>query len=361
MIKVLLSSEKMPILSAKLREYLSTGFEESAALAAAMPKRAQFDMQESDLFFDGEDGQEYIVHFSKNPDLTNGACRYVKSGENPRKVRFGTLLPGTTYYAKIVNAQDESDCTEIFSFATEDCIVRPLYVLDADGYGPRNVRDIGGYTVRGGGKIRYEKMYRGTLLNNCWNDNYQTTDGVRKILKDELGIVAEIDLRMHGVDDVNVVEEIKIPQTVNELDEQLPYYKLAIEGYAVAFTDENSIKNIPQIFRALTNENNYPVYLHCIAGADRTGTFVFLLHLLLGVDYEDALRQYEMTSFSPQGPRLRVNNPDPVVHFDKFTAKLLELYGNGSDDLNAAVERYVLSLGVTKDEIDTIRRIFIQD
>ena len=354
----------MPILHRVLRDYLATDFEKSAAIAQSFAnadrKERVFDMQESKLTFDADENKAYEVRFSQKADLSDYDYRHIEAGENPRTVRFGTLLPATEYYAQVV-AEDGSDCSEIVRFRTEDCIVRTLYVLDKDGYGPRNVRDVGGYSVRGGGKVRYEKLYRGTLLNNCWNDNYQTTDEVRRVLKDELGIRAEIDLRTHGVDDVNVVEEIKIPQTKNELDENLPYYKLAIDGYADIFKNENSIKNIPEIFRALADETNYPVYLHCIAGADRTGTMVFLLHLLLGVNYEDALRQYEMTTFSPQGPRLRINNPNPVVHFDEFCAKLLELHGDGNDDLNAAVERYVLSLGVTKDEIDAIRRIFIQD
>ena len=360
MIRIFLPNEKMPILSATLREYLSADFETSAEIAIGITGRAQFDMQESDFYFEGERGKSYIVRFSKNADLSGYAERYVKDGENPRKVRFGTLLPNTTYYAQIVAADDEREKTEIFSFKTEDCVVRPLYVLDGDGYGPRNVRDVGGYTVPRG-KVRYEKMYRGILLNNCWNDCYQTTDYVRKILKDELGIVAEIDLRNHGVDDVNIYDEKKIPQTANELDAKLPYYKLTIEGYEVIFTDERSAQNIPQIFRALADERNYPVYLHCAAGADRTGTIVFLLHMLLGVDYEDGIRQYEMTTFAPQGPRLRANNPDPVVHFDKFCEKLIELYGDGSGDIHLATERYLLSIGVTADEIEKIRRIFIQD
>ena len=116
-----------------------------------------------------------------------------------------------------------------------------------------------------------------------------------------------------------------------------------------------------EIFRVLANEKNYPAYLHCIAGADRTGTLIFLLHLLLGVSYEDALRQYEMTTFSPQGPRHRKDNPNPVVHFDRFCEKLLELHGDGSGDIHLAVERYLTSLGVTAEEISSIRRIFIQD
>ncbi|MBR5388667.1 MAG: tyrosine-protein phosphatase, partial [Clostridia bacterium] len=53
---------------------------------------------------------------------------------------------------------------------------------------------------------------------------------------------------------------------------------------------------LKRIFYYLTDEKNYPIYVHCNAGADRTGTVAFLINGLLGVSFEDLTRDFELTS-----------------------------------------------------------------
>ena len=45
-----------------------------------------------------------------------------------------------------------------------------------------------------------------------------------------------------------------------------------------------------------------PVYEHCSGGKDRAGVTAFLLLTVLGVSYEEAMRDYLLTNVSAQAP-----------------------------------------------------------
>ncbi len=127
------------------------------------------------------------------------------------------------------------------------------------------------------------------------------------------------------------------------------------------FGNAQSKSNIAKIFSLLADEENYPVYIHCNAGADRTGTIYTLIHGILGVSEEDATRDFELTSFSTMGTRLRdevqQNDNMNYVAYGKFMNTLKEFSPSG--DFNEGVENYVKSLGVTDEEISAIRNILL--
>ncbi|MBR2023480.1 MAG: tyrosine-protein phosphatase [Clostridia bacterium] len=51
-------------------------------------------------------------------------------------------------------------------------------------------------------------------------------------------------------------------------------------------------------FKLFTDESNSPILFHCTHGADRTGTFAFLLSGMLGVGIDDLYRDFELTVFA---------------------------------------------------------------
>ncbi len=352
-LKIKKTNGVLTLLNPTLRSYLEADFIKSTEIVENSIS-ADADRQESYLYFDG-DANGCILRFSTQEALVPYAERVIKDN----KVNLATLLPDTKYYAQVFCKNGEP-CSEKISFVTENCVIRPLWCTDEEGFGPRNVRDIGGYKTPYG-KVKYGMLYRGTLLNNRWNNSYRMTDGVRKVMLNELGIRSEIDLRVSGDDDYYYSESgEKIPQTANELDASLPYYKLPIMTYDNLFPMNERTKSIPEIFRVLGKAANYPVYLHCNAGADRTGTIVFLLHSLIGVGFKDAMRCYEMTTFSPQGKRSRayIQQYDDLnyVAMGKFCEQLLT-YG---DNYQTATENFLRSLGLTDSEMDAVREILIE-
>ena len=124
----------------------------------------------------------------------------------------------------------------------------------------------------------------------------------------------------------------------------------------------NYTKEYKQFFTMLADENNYPVYMHCTGGADRTGSVVFLLHTMLGVSDLECLQGYELTSYSIYGLRDTkldtVNNKTNEYknYWENFMAKLDTYAGATRQE---KVETWMkTSVGITQEQIDKIKSIF---
>ena len=301
-----------------IREYLSASdvSEQIAALpkdkvskdAGALPVK---------LAWNGNGSVKYTIYIADNENFDN-AMSYVVSGFT-RELDVYNLLPSTTYYWKV--AGDGFDTSDTSVFKTEDLSVRLIYAE-----GTSNIRDLGGWSADGS-FVNYGKIYRGNQLNGYgnWGNNKLTENGLQTF-KDDLKIKTEIDLRTQDKDDAN--------QTVNFVDASLPYYKYTIGQYTdilepsvwnalpndgntlvnsmenkndarrLSYATGNAVRNenamrrsLKGIFEVLADESNYPVYIHCNAGADRTGTVAFLINGLLGVSEADLIRDFELTSF----------------------------------------------------------------
>ena len=109
-------------------------------------------------------------------------------------------------------------------------------------------------------------------------------------------------------------------------------------------------------------------------GADRTGTVAFLINGLLGVSFADLTKDFEMTSFSRYGARLR--GPDDPENFvfgimqddaDNYVAwgelhdLIMKHYGDESGDLSFAVANYLeKTCGIAAEQINEIKRIMLK-
>lgn len=155
----------------------------------------------------------------------------------------------------------------------------------------RNVRDLGGWEADGG-TVKYSRLFRGSAINDI-NDYDQ------RLFKDWLGISTEIDLRdpqETGLDDVSALGA----------DTQ---YILIDMGYEAFLTTETNLARYNSLLNSVFDSVllGEGTYIHCAAGADRTGQAAFLLLGLLGVSPVDLARDYELTSFSYE--RLWIDPP----------------------------------------------------
>ena len=100
----------------------------------------------------------------------------------------------------------------------------------------------------------------------------------------ELGIKAELDLR-------NPESENDYPVT-SPLEDRIHYEIITGSSYAAFWENSDRVRNQ---FAFLLNEENYPCFFHCLAGADRTGGLAFLLEALLGMDENEIIADYEIT------------------------------------------------------------------
>ena len=210
-----------------------------------------------------------------------------------------------------------------------------------DVEGARNVRDIGGWTG-----LRAGRVFRGTELNSKPNHKqYELTERGRAVMRGEMAIASDLDLRGE------IAEYGEDAKTKSPIGEGSQLLSRPVSSYVETCTSPRSAKAFAAALRVFTDEKNYPVYVHCAGGADRTGTVCFLLETLCGVSLEDATIEYELTSFSPVGVRRR--DSETGLPFALMVRLLSGFPGETFADKVAYWAENVA--GLTKDEIARIR------
>lgn len=143
-----------------------------------------------------------------------------------------------------------------------------------------NVRDLGGWACDGG-TVKYGLLIRGGRI--------AATD--RAVLVGELGVQHEIDLRgKEGRDpsDGDVATESPLGSDV--------WFTIADKAASYALAPVATWQlYLRCVIDAVTHRE--PVYFHCTAGADRTGTLACVLEGLLGMSQSDIDKDYELTTF----------------------------------------------------------------
>ena len=205
-----------------------------------------------------------------------------------------------------------------------------------------NVRDIGGWkTADGKYKIRQGLLYRGGEFDK---GAHLTAEGER-VITEVLKLKTDIDLRTFWGIEGGLTE--------------YPLKKLGIRQVLLPFPPMDygkpgSKKNIAELFHLLADRSIYPAYCHCAGGADRTGAAIFLLEALLGLEDEDLFTDFELTSFSKYGKRSRNGKVFQIL------IRKLDEYGSKADPYRKKAEAYLLEIGVSRTDIDSIRNIFLE-
>lgn len=143
-----------------------------------------------------------------------------------------------------------------------------------------NVRDLGGWACDGG-SVKYGLLIRGGKL----------AAADRHVLVGELGIQHDLDLRGReggGADDETDMTESPLGSDV--------WYTRTQQYAWYALTPVSAWQTYLRcVIDAVTHRE--PVYFHCTAGADRTGTLACVLEGLLGMSQSDIDKDYELTTF----------------------------------------------------------------
>ena len=325
----------------KSKDYLSSDY--PAGYSPNGKQRAdEYSPKPVTITWDSEDGAEYYsIKVSTKKDLSK-AESYVTFDKS---LELLDLFVDTTYYYQIIaNFSNKEIKSQIFTFTTANLI----RTIDIEGVS--NTRDIGGRFTLGGSRIRQGMVYRGARLDDI------TEKGKEKALK-TYGIKTDLDLRAEKT-------ESPLGKGVNFVNVSGPYY-VGFYGVDSILDGSNGIwqgtyrEALIKEIKTFAESKNYPIYVHCAIGRDRTGTIIFLINALCGVDEKDLYMDYETSFFSTSGcldgqtPQTMVGGP--------FTnlVDYMKNYGNGS--LSQNVEKFMLDIGILKEEIDAIRSIMIEE
>lgn len=233
--------------------------------------------------------------------------------------------------------------------------------------GCHNFRDLGGYPVRGGRRVRWRVLFRSDALHHL------APGGVQRF-REELRIGDVIDLRSsseieadgRGLLGAEAVRFHHLPLFDGTLAEREPPEPLTLADryFLMAEFAKQPIARVLGTLAAATA----PAVFHCAAGKDRTGVISAILLGLLGVrediivaDYAatrdglDAIVDRLMSSEGYQDMLLAL--PPDTLHAEPETMitlldKLREGYGSIRD--------YVRSIGVSEADVERLESRLIE-
>ncbi len=206
--------------------------------------------------------------------------------------------------------------------------------------GIRNCRDIGDiyyYKNSDGVGIKKGMLIRGSEVDSLETDMTQAEcDAAVKYLSETYKIKLDMDLRSLNYADMNIKDAFGPDVKHN-------YYGMVF--YTKILTDDGK-EAVRKVFSDLADADNYPVYMHCARGVDRTGIITYILGALLGVPESRLANEYMLSVTAYGNDILDVRD---------------ELKTYGKSTLKENAEAYLLDCGVTQEEIDSIREILLDD
>lgn len=270
------------------------------------------------LAWTAEDGAVCTVSVK---DAKTGACVYegtVKGG-----LADVDNLEIAAEYEWTVSRGDEMATSR---FKTEDTAPRLVRFP-----GVPNARDLGGRIGLGGKRVKQGMIFRSARLSE---------DG--EYICTRFGIKSDVDLRSdrecHGMKG-------------SPLGESVTWFHCPSSAYAEILSDDGK-EAFKKVFKVFLDRKNYPLVFHCAGGRDRAGTVAFVLNALLGVEKDQLYLDWRATGLWDSSIGYRQER-----RFDALEGGFVKNYP--APTVNESVEKYVLSLGFTSEDIAMFRGIML--
>lgn len=207
-----------------------------------------------------------------------------------------------------------------------------------------NFRDLGGWPLPHGRHVRYDRLFRSAELQQ--ERQLISEDGLRELLVVQ-GIGVEIDFGDFSTDS----PAQQSLEFVHGEDYQIKPYAGGIVSTAAQY--RNCFQKVVESL-----QEGKKVLFHCSEGADRTGTFAFLLEGLLGVSESDLAKDYELTDFymdkRSDEARKRYRN-----NWYKALVEHVKSSYTGSS-FSEKIEQMALALGITQESIGLFRSLMTE-
>lgn len=240
------------------------------------------------------------------------------------------LKTGTQYYYKISVGNQEHYGTFKTAKSTRFINMPGVY----------NTRDIGGYVNLEGKNIKQGMIIRGSEIDGLVEKMFFLEEDSIDYISDSLGFVFDMDLRSPGI------FSGEYQSRLNGVRHK--FYSAPQYGQVFSATYKESLY---RIFSDLADPDNYPMYLHCTYGSDRTGTIIYLLYGILNMSEEDMLMEYQRTGY----------------YAYTYAAENMNVINAGLENCDGATiqEKIVWYLthevGISFEDIQKIRKILLEE
>ena len=352
------TQEELPTGSEKLRAvypkqyevvYLTNDEMTELALAYVMGGSAEycnkgdnFAMKGVDISFYAEgEARSYTLSLALNKEM-DGAVEYELETTT---LHLDDLLVNTKYYWQVeADYENGAEISGVYTFTTANT----PRTIQIDGIS--NTRDVGGKLTLDGGKIRQNMIFRSARVE------YITELG-KKQVAEKYGIKTELDLRR----DDELFEAQK--QGISALGENIKYIHISAPYYMgneVGIDIEKNQPNLAACIKVFAQADNYPVLFHCTAGRDRTGMISMLLQGFLGVSKRDIYFDYETSIFSHYGGGVSASTVAELVSCLGETYRYVQSFAPQGTYAEAC-EAFLLHIGVTAEELSSIRSILLEN
>ena len=231
-----------------------------------------------------------------------------------------------------------------------------------------NCRDIGGRIGLGGRRVRQGLVLRTQGMNA--NAKFKRKKGsgelgpivepptkrgpdrltgeARRFLLEDIGVRTDLDLRNEyecfGMDG-------------SPLGPSVVWYRNSLVAAYSLIRNPLARKTLAEVFRIFLEEKNYPVVLHCIGGADRTGCISFVLNALLGVPIDELYKDYEATAMDNS---FKAGGLADQKHWKWFNGMVAGFNAYPGETIREKVENGLKSLGFTDADFKKYREIMLE-
>ena len=274
-------------------------------------------------------GSNGLLSISESSDMSNTTDVFLSKSQT--YVMIDNLKTGTAYFYEVL--VDGEKYTGTFRTAPSTRFIK------VDGI--YNTRDIGGYTTLDNKYVKQGMIIRGTEMDGLVETKYCLNDEGVAYMMDTFGFAYDMDLRE---------ATLFTGEYSSCLGAEVGHKFYTAPSYGAIFSGSFK-ESLRQIFSDLANPQNYPMYLHCTYGADRTGTIIFLLQGVLNMSEEEMIKEYQRTGFFSSS----------FADSENMDIIISGLQNKSGDTLQEKIVNFLIEdIGVTREEIESIRNILLQ-
>lgn len=229
---------------------------------------------------------------------------------------------------------------------------------DLEWQGCFNVRDLGGLKTRDGRQTRRGAIARGDDLSRLTKAGWDALEahGIRTIvdLRNEHEFKADVAPRPDSVETIHVPiedvddKELWEPIWSKELDGTPLYFRLFLE---------RKPRLCAAALRAIALAQPGGVVFHCTRGRDRTGLVAILVLVLAGVEPDDIVADYEMSTDRVRRLYAALGRKDPGLQIAEILKRKETSVGAAITDLlnSVDIEEHLHAGGLEPSDVEALR------